>query len=198
MHPSNVTPLQVSRFPYTGGMAESPATTDAWWLIRQARQHAGISQRELAARASTSQSAIASYESGKRIPNFATLTRLIDECGLELDSKLTPKDERSFSPDIWMNAPSDKAQLLIVTEWAKKRGYPWTQALAQLQNGESIADPTMRQAVHSERYRRYQLAAQQRPNRTVTVDEWVEMTKDLDPSTDDDQPFTFVKRSKAS
>lgn len=45
--------------------------------IRPARQLAGLTQAELARRAGTTQSAIAAYESGARIPEHATLMRIL-------------------------------------------------------------------------------------------------------------------------
>ena len=53
-------------------------------LIRQARFDAGLTQAELAARASTSQAAVARYESGAVSPSVATLERLIHAAGAEL------------------------------------------------------------------------------------------------------------------
>jgi predicted nucleotidyltransferase/DNA-binding XRE family transcriptional regulator len=54
---------------------------DAAALIRDGRSSAGISQRELARLAGTSQPAIARYESGTSIPTLATLDRLLEACG---------------------------------------------------------------------------------------------------------------------
>ena len=45
--------------------------------MREARQTAGLSQRELARRARTSQSRISSYESGRLTPEPQTLRRLL-------------------------------------------------------------------------------------------------------------------------
>ena len=53
-------------------------------LLRQARQRAGISQVELAARAGVTQSVISAYESGHRQPSVPTLAALIDATGFEL------------------------------------------------------------------------------------------------------------------
>ncbi|MHB1539024.1 MAG: nucleotidyltransferase domain-containing protein [Solirubrobacteraceae bacterium] len=54
-------------------------------LIVDARRDAELTQDALAARAGTSQSAIARYESGAVTPSFATLTRLLSACGRLLD-----------------------------------------------------------------------------------------------------------------
>jgi uncharacterized protein len=53
-------------------------------LLRQARHGAGISQAELAFRASVAQSVISAYEAGRRQPSLPTLARLIDAAGCDL------------------------------------------------------------------------------------------------------------------
>lgn len=53
-------------------------------LLREARKRAGLSQRELAVRAGTSQSAVARYEQGASEPTFERLSQLIEACGLEI------------------------------------------------------------------------------------------------------------------
>jgi len=60
--------------------------------LRQARALAGLSQRALAARAGTSQPAIARYERGAATPSWETLERLIEACGrsLELRAEVAP------------------------------------------------------------------------------------------------------------
>lgn len=50
-------------------------------LIRDARNRAELSQAGLAARAKTSQSAVARYEAGATIPSLPTLERLLAACG---------------------------------------------------------------------------------------------------------------------
>lgn len=50
-------------------------------LLRDARKRAELSQAGLAARAKTSQSAVARYESGVTIPTLPTLERLLAACG---------------------------------------------------------------------------------------------------------------------
>lgn len=53
-------------------------------LLRTARTEAGLTQRDLAAAANTSQSAIARYESGKSLPTLRTLSRLVRACGARI------------------------------------------------------------------------------------------------------------------
>jgi transcriptional regulator with XRE-family HTH domain len=57
---------------------------DAATLLRTARTAAGMTQRELAAAAATSQSAVAAIESGRKQPTVATLDRLLRALGTEL------------------------------------------------------------------------------------------------------------------
>jgi len=66
--------------------------TDA--LLREARHAAGLTQVELARRATTVQSAIAAYESGARRPNLVTLERLLDACGYDVDVVVQPRVRR--------------------------------------------------------------------------------------------------------
>ncbi len=53
-------------------------------LIRDTRKRARLSQAGLAARAGTSQPAVARYESGRATPSLSTLERLLVACGSRL------------------------------------------------------------------------------------------------------------------
>jgi predicted transcriptional regulator len=59
-------------------------------ILRIARKKAGLSQRELAARAGVPQSTIARIETGEIDPRNSTLDRVLSECGysLELEQRL--------------------------------------------------------------------------------------------------------------
>lgn len=61
-------------------------------LIRMARRSAGLTQAELAARASTSQAAISAYESGRRSPSVDTLARVLLAAGFELRMRMSQPD----------------------------------------------------------------------------------------------------------
>ena len=61
-------------------------------LIRIARRQSGLSQEELARRAATSQAAISAYESGRRSPSVATLSRILEAAGFELRMRLAEPD----------------------------------------------------------------------------------------------------------
>ncbi|MGH2703368.1 MAG: helix-turn-helix domain-containing protein [Actinomycetota bacterium] len=90
-------------------MSRTEKGGSAGHLIRDARLRAELSQRELARLSSTSQSAIADYESGRKSPRFGTLTRILRAAGFELRMRLVPNDdhdewvtsvERNLSPQL--------------------------------------------------------------------------------------------------
>ena len=59
-------------------------------LIRDARRRAGLSQTELARRAAVAQSVISAYESDRREPGLAMLTKLVEATGHELVVDVRP------------------------------------------------------------------------------------------------------------
>lgn len=61
---------------------------DAAKLLKEARERAGLSQRELARRADTSQSVVARIELGQTSPSVSTLDRLLAAAGFELRAGL--------------------------------------------------------------------------------------------------------------
>ena len=98
-------------------------------LLREARLRAGLTQRELARRAKTSQSAIARWESGAVAPSFERLRELIRACGLELTYGLANYDE-SYVPDILDNlrvTPAERIERAVTLVNALR---PWETALA--------------------------------------------------------------------
>lgn len=64
-------------------MLRSPAS-----LLKNARTRAGLSQRELAKRADTSQSVVARIELGETSPSWDTLERLLTAAGFSLDARI--------------------------------------------------------------------------------------------------------------
>jgi transcriptional regulator with XRE-family HTH domain len=64
-------------------------------LLLSARRRAGLTQRELARRARTSQSVIARIENGSASPSWKTLQRLVSRAGFELQGVLGPRRSRS-------------------------------------------------------------------------------------------------------
>jgi transcriptional regulator with XRE-family HTH domain len=53
--------------------------------LHGARRAAGLSQRELARAAGTSQATVSAYEAGRKVPTVATLDRLLGACGASLE-----------------------------------------------------------------------------------------------------------------
>lgn len=66
-------------------------------LIREARRRAGLTQTELAARAGTSQPAIARWESGRTAVSLDDVLRLVRLCGLDLELALVPRDDSDLT-----------------------------------------------------------------------------------------------------
>jgi transcriptional regulator with XRE-family HTH domain len=66
-------------------------------LVREARKRAGLTQAELAARAGTTQSAVARVESGRVSPSLERLTELVQAAGFDIDVRLIPFDDHDTS-----------------------------------------------------------------------------------------------------
>src|SRR5688572_10313523 len=75
---------------YERGYAEAQLAADVGDRVRAAREHAGLTQRELAERMGTSQAAIARLESGGVSATLATLHRAASAIGAELTVELRP------------------------------------------------------------------------------------------------------------
>jgi transcriptional regulator with XRE-family HTH domain len=65
--------------------------TTASRLLASARQSAGLTQRDLARRARTSQSVVARIENGAASPSWRTLQRLVNSAGFDLQGVLSPR-----------------------------------------------------------------------------------------------------------
>ena len=75
---------------YERGYAEAQLAADVGDRVRAAREHAGLTQRELAERMGTSQAAIARLEAGGVSATLATLHRVASAIGVELRVELRP------------------------------------------------------------------------------------------------------------
>lgn len=112
--------------------------------IRQARLDANLSQVELAARAGTSQSALARYETGAALPTLPTLERLLAACGRRLEIQ-TPAT-RGSSPGSSMRgqlgpqASKLRRQRRRLLDAAKRHGVGHLRAFGSLARGEATAD----------------------------------------------------------
>jgi transcriptional regulator with XRE-family HTH domain len=82
-------------------------------LIRLARREKGLSQRDLARHAGTSQAAISAYEGGQRSPSLETLSRIIRAAGLDLRIRLEEKDDH----DQWLERYEADLPSAVVKAW---------------------------------------------------------------------------------
>lgn len=62
-------------------------------VVRAARREAGLTQRALAERFGTTQSAIARWEAGADAPRLDTLAALLQACGVEADLTFRRHDD---------------------------------------------------------------------------------------------------------
>ncbi|MGV0634936.1 helix-turn-helix transcriptional regulator [Mycolicibacillus trivialis] len=69
---------------YDSAYRDAGWSTNLGQLVYVTRAGAGLTQSDLADAMGTSQSAIASYESGSRMPGIDTLKRLAEACGKKL------------------------------------------------------------------------------------------------------------------
>jgi uncharacterized protein len=91
-------------------------------VIREARERAGVSQAELAARAGVSQPVISAYESGRREPSMAMLAKLVAASGhdLRIEVVARPGFHRAL-PDTAMGRRLHRHRRTIV-ELARQQG----------------------------------------------------------------------------
>jgi predicted nucleotidyltransferase/DNA-binding XRE family transcriptional regulator len=112
--------------------------------IRQARLDADLSQVELAARAGTSQSALARYETGAALPILPTLERLLAACGRRLEIQ-TPHSRRpgpssSMRGQLGPQADRLRRQRRRLLDAADRHGVDRLRAFGSLARGEATAD----------------------------------------------------------
>ena len=78
-------------------------------LLKEARARSGLSQREVAARAETSQSVVARVEGGQASPSLETLDRLLAATGFEMRRGL------SLRPVMHSHMLDDVARILALS-----------------------------------------------------------------------------------
>jgi transcriptional regulator with XRE-family HTH domain len=66
-------------------------------LVREARRRAGLTQRQLAARAGVSQPTIARIEGGEVNPSLERIVELVRAAGFDLDIRVVPLDEDALA-----------------------------------------------------------------------------------------------------
>ena len=72
-------------------MNDSSHTPPPAALLASARARAGLSLRELAARARTSHATLSAYEKGRKVPTVTTYIRILEACGNVVDIRLLPR-----------------------------------------------------------------------------------------------------------
>lgn len=111
--------------------------------IRQARLDANLSQVDLAARAGTSQSALARYETGAALPTLPTLERLLAACGRRLKIQ-TPPTRRpgpvsSVRSQLGPQADKLRRRRRRLLDAAERHGVSHLRAFGSLARGEATA-----------------------------------------------------------
>ena len=108
-------------------------------VIRSARKNAGLSQAALAARAKTSQPAIARYETGRATPSLATLDRILRACqgsvvvGVTGKRRTGPKPRRLHLSSVRQS----RARLL---DAARRHGITDVRVFGSVARGDAGAD----------------------------------------------------------
>lgn len=90
-------------------------------LISLARRDGGLSQRELAKRAGTSQGAIAAYESGQRSPSLETLVRIVRAAGQDLRIQVVPYDDHDDAMAAYEASLPEEARAALRRERTRLR-----------------------------------------------------------------------------
>ena len=96
-------------------------------LLREVRRRHGLTQRQLAARARTSQAAISRIERGLVSPSVATLARLLDLMGEELRLGAEPIDY-GFDPTLF------DVTLALTPEQRVRRQATWSNGVRKLRD----------------------------------------------------------------
>jgi len=120
--------------------------TNVATTLRHARNDANLSQAALAARAGTSQPALARYESGVALPTLPTLERLFSACGRRLHIDAPPLTEKqparasSIRGQLGPRAEKLRRQRRTLFDAAQKRGVVKLRVFGSLARGEAGAE----------------------------------------------------------
>jgi uncharacterized protein len=111
--------------------------------LRQARFDANLSQVDLAARAGTSQSALARYETGAALPTLPTLERLLAACGRRLEMQTSPAQPSasitSMRSQLGPQANKLRRQRRRLLDAAEEHGVGRLRVFGSLARGEAKA-----------------------------------------------------------
>lgn len=113
--------------------------------LRHARNDANLSQASLAARAGTSQPALARYETGAALPTLPTLERLLSACGrqLRIDAPRTtgqPARASSVRGQLGPHAEKLRRRRRTLLDAAQKHGVVKLRVFGSLARGEAGAE----------------------------------------------------------
>lgn len=112
--------------------------------LRQARFDANLSQVDLAARAGTSQPALARYETGAALPTLPTLERLLAACGRRLEIQTPPArpsaPTTSMRSQLGPQADKLRRQRRRLLDAAERHGVGHLRAFGSLARGQARAD----------------------------------------------------------
>lgn len=114
-------------------------------MIRRGRASAGLSQAELAERASTSQPALARYETGVALPTLPTLERLLSACGRRLQVRAVRGTEPSPASTSVRGQLGPRARELRrrrrrLLDAAREHGVRRVRVFGSLARGEEVPD----------------------------------------------------------
>ena len=105
-------------------------------LLKEYRERAGLSQTELARRADVAQSVISAYESDRREPGLAMLTKLVEAAGHELviEARPSPSMRRGL-PDTPLGRRLRRRRRAVI-ETAASRGAHNVRVFGSVARGE--------------------------------------------------------------
>lgn len=124
-------------------------------LLRGARERAGLSQRDLARAAGSSQGTVTAYERGRMSPTVRTLDRLLATCGMQLRAELEPlladvdaRLDAALAADVAAQAGQhdaartvEGAARTVGTGGGRLLGTPEIRSLRALQRSLDLVDP---------------------------------------------------------
>jgi predicted nucleotidyltransferase/DNA-binding XRE family transcriptional regulator len=113
--------------------------SDAAAVLREARRRSGLSQAELARRADVAQPVISAYETGRREPGLAMLTKLVEATGHQLQIDLVAElDQRRGLPDTPMGRRLRQTRRAII-EAAERRGATNVRVFGSVARGDDTS-----------------------------------------------------------
>lgn len=108
-------------------------------VLRDARTHAGLSRRALAAKAGVPTSTVSRIEDGLSDPSLTMLGRLVDAAGSSLVIESRPRDDRVTLAELATAVDENAGRLKI--DWTRLRGFvDWVEHHPD-ELAEAIADP---------------------------------------------------------